>query len=171
MDRVQRGSPISGDKCYCVLPGNVRIRDVATVLGSLLPVGSREQGVQIVNVSVGYAYLTCPAYNLTAHYAFESDRFDRSGRMLVLGPRRGNPLFIAVGVALVDFFGGTMVASDADDVPIREVSRRTDDENCPENGEPLVAFEARLAAVGRITQTMIDGYSYLCGDGAGGSTS
>ncbi len=161
--RVQKGSPATGDNCYCVLPGNVHYSYLRRVLRRLMPTGSDSAGIAFHNHGMGHLLVICAEYDFTGHYHFESERFDRGGRLFVLGPRHKGQFLIAMGVGLVDFFGGVMVASDKDDVPIREVARRSDPENCPLTQNELDAFEVRLAALDRISDVEAATYSYLCG--------
>ena len=85
-------------------------------------------------------------------YHFEGEE---SGYRRCLMPR-SRAEWIALGRRLADFFGGKVDYDDSDGVGYDyEVPPRTDTENCPEDGRPWKALQARIHALAPLSKAEI----------------
>lgn len=157
-----------GVDTFVVLPGNVEVRNVASVLGKLFGNGhtwgssgdTRWVEVFTVEVSVnsttpsmamiyGDNRLSERGGRFCAYYHFETSYGDHTGRQVTLG--RAYAERIAVGKALVDFFGGVLVFNDCenhDDPANRyEVPAKTAEENSPQDGQPWYDLQRRMSDI------------------------
>jgi hypothetical protein len=146
------------------LPNNVRINDVATIIGVAvgLPTIKREFSIndgfytkvsgikfvvhptspQMVNITFGNRHLS---------YFFETEENMRS---LYCG---SSPLWTAVGFRLVDFFGGYLDINDCDDIDVDYlVPDRGNDMNAPTDGEAYFDFQRRMYDVPRISKSELN---------------
>lgn len=153
-----------GVDCQVQLPQNVRLRDVADVIGALLgcPVEKRmfESGsdggwathtvgvttkpscvdtcaeIEVKGATVG----RCPERSFLYHFEYSP-----SGHRGLLF--RSYSVNIALAKGLVDFFGGTVDYSDCDDIDVDyEVPAKSDEENhACDNGEWYAQQERKLA--------------------------
>lgn len=160
-----------GVDCKINLPDNVRVKDVADLIGiaSGLPVNwepcsndrdlkfLRVPGVEVRQTSC----VTMPEISIRSlgkllvdgkdihhvYYHLESSYGGRS-----LGPP-STAYWIAVAHRLVDFFGGTIDYQDCDEVRIDyRRAKKTRNQNSPEDGKPWHNFYKRLSEVKPITQ-------------------
>lgn len=157
-----------GVNCHITLPDNVRIDDVAKVIGILVGCKAEYEkfdsgnggstvvsGVQARTTSMpelAYITVTIPEGKPRLHpdgecrfswfYHMESDT---PGRCVSPG---SYPLSQAVGVRLVQFFGGSVDFSDCDDVDV-DYKRpwKSWEENHPSDGEAWERFQQRLLAL------------------------
>lgn len=161
-----------GVDCRLSLPGNVRVRDVASVLGILfgLPfaleplngdgVVCRVRGANVT----GHAEIPEMArIDLKAengdpvggfYYHFENP----GGRRVLSGRARAN--VIAAFVKTADFFGGSVDFTDCDDEDADHTATdRSDEENHPEDGAAWDSFQRRMADLKPLTAKEIRAYA------------
>ena len=136
------------------LPPNVRVKDVANVLGGLLGVpcmrnilrgggtATRRPGVEVLGIAdlPECAYILLPTKDRTRwlfHYESAGGR-----RSLI---RDAFAVDIAVLYALADFFGGVVDHDPFDTKYV--VADKGDEENHPDDGEPWERLQQRLASV------------------------
>lgn len=148
------------------LPHNVRIRDVASVIGRLLgceaeraPLSGGESwyadvtGVSAVVTagSAGCAWIEVLRPSASARsylYHFEAP----CGRLLM---PTACAEAIALGKGLVDFFGGSVDFNDCDSAEDDYVQpAKTDAENRPEDGAEWRSLQERIMAVRPMTVTL-----------------
>jgi len=140
------------------LPNNVRIGDVASVVGRLLgceaeraPIGEASWYADVAGVdsaasggTVTCAWIKVLRPNASARqylYHFEAP----CGRMLMPASCAEA---IALGKGLVDFFGGSVDFNDCDDIEDDyAVPAKTDAENRPEDGAEWISLQERIMAV------------------------
>lgn len=146
-----------GIDCRIYLPDNVRIKDVADVLGRAagcpLSTGyARVAGVAVLSIPdvpsaaeiqvapAGGCVDGEPVHRVTYH--FETD-----GRGRLLTPP-STPFWVAVARRLVGFFGGVVDYDDSDDCDV-DFARphRANRFNCPTDGEDWDSLQGRIAAV------------------------
>jgi hypothetical protein len=153
------------------LPGNVRVDDVADVMGVLAGlkpeqyeidrsggVFVRVPGVSVqttsiatmveidLKVSGGHTLVDGQPHH-TVPYFFENV----GGRRLLLP--RATPFWIAVCRGLADFFGGSVDYSDCDSRAVDyRVNFKRDAENHPTNGEPWDEFYRRILNLTPLTK-------------------
>lgn len=166
-----------GADCRVQLPANVRVLDVANVLGKLagLPAkrckigNSKAVFVEVPGVSVEpgdanapeYAHITvspppgvtsiCAAPLLRFLYSFEGDG---GCRELM---RRSKPIWLAFFRKLVNFFGGKLDYSDFDDIECDHyVPPKPDSENCPNTGAEWDALQLRILELPALTEADIE---------------
>lgn len=150
-----------GVDCRIMLPGNVRIRDVMTVMagaagfevkrrdfGNNPGWSAKAEGVEAKTPSGSdgsYTYITFD--NRHVYFTFEPD--NRIGRLLY---PRSTPFWAMMGYRLVDFFGGTLDINDCDAIDVDYKKRAGSNErNCPTDGDAWYAFQNRLLKVKPIT--------------------
>jgi hypothetical protein len=153
------------------LPDNVRIKDVAYLIG--IASGIKPEW-EVTSHDPDHSWLRVPGVEVkqtssvemaeisirsTGHvlvdgedihylfYHFESSRGGRS-----LGPR-STAYWIAIAHRLVDFFGGTIDYQDCDNVEVDyKRPRKASRYNCPEDGDDYWNFYKRLSEVKPITE-------------------
>lgn len=156
-----------GVDCKITLPANVRIDDVAKVIGisagcpkEKRPLGPSYPNSFSIHVkNIAYDILqTMPQAptivinqdcvdGLKHHVMFF---FEYKGKRL-LNPR-STAFWIAVAHRLVDFFGGSIDYRDCDDVEVDyERPEKSNAENCPEGGNDWDVFQERLWALEPMT--------------------
>jgi hypothetical protein len=143
-----------GTDCKIYLPGNVRISDVANVLGITLGAEARwcgSDGATWVIVPEVAVHPSMPemASIITrgrrVSYHFEVSRPNVGRRLASLG---AGPEAVAVARVLVDFFGGYADFNDCDATDRDyEQPDRSDAENCPEDGVEWDALMDRIWAL------------------------
>lgn len=140
------------------LPPNVRVNDVATVLGALLgrPVRREPMGdiwhaaVDGVRVESAPGLPQCANICLS-HNGTDYDRYlfhfeGHGGRRLII--RRSRMEHIALFCELARFFGGSVDFNDHDECDADfVVEDGADEANCPEDGEPWRRLQERIADV------------------------
>ena len=142
------------------LPGNVRVNDVAKVIGKLLGmptvwVKNKAASADVPGVSVTYHRHNMPLATITcdtaccrpfvAYYHFEH----REGKRL-LALCDYHPHAVDVGIGLIGFFGGELRGScpgSSEQAPYWSVPANQDDVNMPEDGPAWDAFQRRIDAV------------------------
>jgi hypothetical protein len=159
-----------GCSCNVHLPANVRVRDVANVVGLLAgqDISPAEKdyvfvngvellsgGVTVEMALIGLRGLKGAAaeargkngLDAQAFYHFESSD---GGRLLSFP---STPFWIAVANGVVDFVGGSADYSDTDEAgEDYQNPAKGDSENCPESGVAWKKFQARLRAVKPLTR-------------------
>lgn len=154
--------------CRILLSGDVRLQDVATVMGLLagLPAESRS----LENRGGTYSYVRVSGVGVSGTYSPEMAQILLKGPMVDgdtqhsvyyhFEPSGGvgralmpvsTAFWIAIGKGLVDFFGGTVDYADCDDVRVN-YERPPQGSNCPEDGRVWQAFEDRIKAVQPLTK-------------------
>lgn len=152
------------------LPPNVRVSDVASVIGVLrgLPVVLEPIG------SDGSSYAKVDGVRVLGHeniaqmarieLSRDGEPFDsyffhfesRGGRRLIGGRARAET--IALCRALADFFGGVVDYADCDEEGANYVvPDKSDAENHPDDGEEWASLQRRIAGLSSITKTEIRG--------------
>lgn len=160
-----------GVDCKIVLPGNVRVDDVALVLGASAGLkkewapydfkSARVLGVEInsidgiptcVNIELKGDLIDGFKHHHVMYY------FEYHGLRLLMP--RSTGFWIACGHRLVDFFGGRIDYKDCDDESkdyfVPKKSRKL---NCPDDGEAWDKFEERIMAIEPITKVELEEYS------------
>jgi hypothetical protein len=160
-----------GCSCHIYLPTNVRIRDVADVVGILSGCEkTRTKGtggsewVEVKSVKVKHADHDAVANIMVtldvASPAVKARNGDNQVMAFFSYECRGwfllsggsNPYWKAIGLALVDFFGGTVDFNDCDETDVDyEMPSRTADENAPEDGDAWFDFQTRKFALSPLT--------------------
>jgi hypothetical protein len=141
------------------LPHNVRARDVASVLGALLglkatrhDLGNNAYATHVEGATVESTSMPeCAWIRLEVTLA----QFDRAflyhfegpgGTRLISMP--ADAAHRALGRAIVDFFGGSVDDSDADEEQLDYVvPAKSDDDNCPSDGAPWHRLQDRILAI------------------------
>lgn len=158
-----------GVDCKIYLPANVRIRDVAKVIGVVTGCAIHHRNLSSYDGD-GW-YVDVPAVELDRssmvtlasvyirrktidgaddHYVLY--HFEGSGGRRLMMPR-STAFWIAVGVRLVTFFGGSIDFQDCDDVDADlHVDPKSDAMNCPEDGVEWQNLQERIAALKPITE-------------------
>lgn len=138
------------------LPPNVRVQDVASVVGALagltgsLGSGAGVRGIETVPQMCRIGLWRADRCFATFNFHFEG----YGGRRAVVG--RSTAFNIAMGRALVDFFGGWVDYSDSDDEDEDYVVQdKPDPENCPEDGAEWDDLQRRIASVKPLTSAEI----------------
>lgn len=150
-----------GANCKITIPAHVRIHDFAIVFGGLsgceITVGEFTNGERLCRSAeiTGIRYRiyddmpTCPTIKLPndrhALYHFEFDDDGNHG----ITPR-STPFAIALGLALVDFFGGSVDFNDCDDVDV-DYQRDPVPTYREQDGDSWQTFQDRMIAVKPIT--------------------
>lgn len=157
-----------GVNCQIILPNNVRIRDVAKVMAKLAGNESRLE-------QLGRDSIVCNVehFNVTARMAEMAEiRFDapirkeetqayvgyhfeheQDGRLLA---PKATAFWIAMGKALVDFFGGALVYHDMGNKrPNYKKPAKSRAINAPSDGIAWRKFQERIHAVAALTETEI----------------
>jgi hypothetical protein len=156
-----------GIDCKVHLPENVRVKDVANVIGALAgcPVKQKHYSgavfVEVENVKVESTSVPQMAQIMVeppggcvdgekchfVYYFFEVE--EGSGRLL--NPR-STAWWIAIMRRVVDFFGGSIDYSDCDDVDVDySVPAKPDSVNRPTNGAEWDDLQNRILAIKPIT--------------------
>jgi len=166
-----------GCDCLIKLPGDVRLRDVANVLGLLAGCesvtiasdhGTEYKRLPSVEVKSSHDMLPeCARIVITRNietkdgdtayvlYHFEpSDANGETYGRLLMPP--STAWWIAAGRRLVDFFGGEVVSNDCADRPTRYVRRKPRRRNNPEGGAAWRKLYAEIWAVAPVTQAEVD---------------
>ncbi len=143
-----------GTDCKIYLPGNVRVRDVANVVGIALGAEAQWQGsdgATWVIVPDAAVHPSMPEMSSIvtrgrrATYHFEVSRPNVGRREVMLGAGTDAT---RVARVLVDFFGGFADFNDCDETDRDyEQPDRPDAENCPEDGAEWDALQARIWAL------------------------
>jgi hypothetical protein len=164
-----------GVDCKIMLPDNVRVKDVAKVIGiaaGLLPKWDGSHGAKWVEVPGADVKTTSipemAVINLdgghlidgeSKHFVFYHFESSRGGRLM--GPR-STAFWLAVAHRLVDFFGGVIDYQDCDSQYCDYGSAaNTREENSPEDDEEWVRFQERLFNVKPITKDELLHYNEL----------
>lgn len=154
-----------------ILPGNVRVRDVATVMGAYaglnaVNMGNTDNPFARVSDACVAAILSQPGcaeiglqgktvdgcHGHFCTYFFEPSHCD--GRMIVT---RSTPFWIALMTKVVDFFGGSLDYQDCDgDDMDYHVPHKSRDENSPGDGEPYKDFQNRILAIVPLTKNDLE---------------
>jgi hypothetical protein len=145
-----------------MLPGRVRLQDVARVLGALagckteLKVKPTYVYCQVDDVKVDNSHTPeCANIRWTGggelkpdgYVMFHYEPCEFDGRLLM---PRSTPWWIAAGKRLVDFFGGKVDFNDCDDVDV-DYERPSPGDIAPSDGEPWREFQRRMSEVKAIT--------------------
>jgi hypothetical protein len=140
-----------GIDCRISLPANVRVRDVAKVIGRLAGLEAVRQnfgsgdgwvaqvkGVEATTTSMPeLAMIVFGDRHTTFHFECET-----AGRLLL---PRSTPFWCALACRLVDFFGGEVDYSDSDATDCDyAVPHKSDTENRPEDGEAWYVLQQRI---------------------------
>lgn len=153
-----------GVDCKILLPGNVRLRDACKVIGVLVGhkrVMTEEKFLDVNGVTAKkyeiYSLVECASINIAGISGEALKwRFDKAAEAEVMyhfEPSQGNgrllmprstAFWIAIGVGLVKFFGGSINYSDYKSELDLVVEAKSNDENCPENGEPWHDLQKRI---------------------------
>lgn len=143
-----------GTDCNIYLPSNVRLRDVAMVIGIALGCEvTRDPYLHVPNVKIvpsipemsTIEVARTGSTNRAPSFHYEPGR-KHIGRRLV--KFSADPESIDVARALVDFFGGYADFNDCDDTERDyEQPDRSDAENCPEDGVEWDALMDRIWAL------------------------
>ncbi len=144
------------------LPGDVRVDDAATVIGILagLQKTKREftggwsvhaEGMKVSSYTIDglapCAHIEFPGHDLMWH--FEVDHGKR-----LISPR-STPFWLAVGKALVDFFGGTIDYQDSDATEVDYEAHTPRLHNDPDDDGPWDAFQEAIFALQPLTRNNI----------------
>ena len=165
-----------GVNCRLLLPGNVRVDDVAMVLGKLagLPaeeyslgsgsVHCRVNGASVVQTGAvtmveiqlfsppSVRHLVDGDTSHTAYYHFESGH---GSSRLMMPP--STSFWIAACRGLCDFFGGKLDHKDCDDIELDyEVRAKSDVANQPGDGEPYNRLSRRIIDLPALTKDEIE---------------
>jgi hypothetical protein len=151
------------------LPGNVRVDDVASVLGKLfgLPstldplgpdhgVACRVSGAHVRQCADIPTMVRIELRKANGDHVFACNyHFEMpGGRRLLSASSRAETIAAFRGVA--DFFGGKVDYGDWDsEYADHSVEDKPDDENHPEDGEPWNTFQTRMHAVKPLTRAQI----------------
>ncbi len=156
-----------GVDCRIMLPGNVRIRDVMTVIGVAVgfqPIKIELQGgsysIDVPKGSVVAESTFTPDMVMIkfdgrhVNWFFEVDSFN--GRLLY---PKSTPFWCLVGHRLVDFFGGSVDYNDCD-LSEKDYKRRnkSDKLNRPTDGDEWHSLQDRMAAVRPITLAELENF-------------
>lgn len=155
------------------LPADVRVKNVALVLGALTGHkiekytynGHGQSGYwaecKDVKVEVGFSfpelvYIILPHTNdPKGENHFVSYFFEDKRGYKVLYPR-STPYWLAVSKKLVTFFGGTLDYQDCDDVAVDFKARKPRKSNSPENDKPWTDFHDAILALTPVTPDEIE---------------
>ena len=157
-----------GVNTYITLPGDVRLRDVADVIGicaglkpkwTTLSGGARAVSVDGVSTRSCDAVPECAEIDLVGRmidgermhnvmFHFEFGEGTDKGLL-----PRATPFWIAIGVRLVNFFGGEIDFADCDDDGRDHAALKPRATNRPSDGEPWQEMENAMYAVTPITET------------------
>jgi hypothetical protein len=155
------------------LPTNVRLKDVANVIGVLSGYRARKMclsgGAWATNVpsvrTKGIESIPECAHifvgdEIRVMYHFEHITDDpRIGR--VIQPA-STPFWVAVGRRLVDFFGGEVDYNDCDNSAVDySVPAKSNEENCPKDGKEWDDFQERVLNLSPITKEEVKSYVRL----------
>ncbi len=148
-----------------MLPVDVRIADVAKVIGILAglpadkePLGGGSYCCRVHGVEVkpsGMAEVATITINgdlvdgEKQHYSTWHWEPEDEGRLLY---PKANPFWIAVGLKLVDFFGGTIVYTDTDGRKPNHRAKKPRQSNNPQDGKPWQDFQDAILAVKPLTK-------------------
>lgn len=156
-----------GVNCNISLPANVRVDDVASVMGAaagcevrkMLLNGTDSWAVRVLGVDVrgsdtcpGMAVITIHNPTLDSeskHWCYY--HFEHRGGRRLLSPK-STAFWIAVGRRLVEFFGGRIDYRNCADVGFLEIPDKPDGLNHAEDGAEWDALQMRIAAVKPITK-------------------
>lgn len=160
-----------GCSTYIYLPGNVRVRDVASVMGAIM--GCPKRFENFSSGSDGYTKVDnvevestgCPelAYikikNRVAYYHFET--FEDNKRLV---STNSTSFWNVVGRRLVDFFGGYVDYNDCDETEVDYVvASKPISVNAPSDGDEWYVLQDRILNITPIHKddfTPDDGYDY-----------
>lgn len=160
-----------GVDCKIYLPGNVRVRDVANVMGiaaGLKPSWHKKGWAEVPGVALKPTSLVemC-SIELSGELVDKSDKhfcgyhFEGGrGASRLLSPR-STAFWIGVGRRLVNFFGGEMTYQDCDDGIDFFLPPKSDAENKPEDGDEWDVFQKRVVAVVPLTLEELQGLNEL----------
>lgn len=159
-----------GVNAIIMMPADTRIKDVADVIGILAGLPARKEmldstayACQVSGVKVKPSSMAEMATieihgNLidgeTNHYTTWHWEPDCGTGERLIYPR-SNPFWIAVGIRLVDFFGGSIVYNDCGDM-VPNYSKKQAMTNNPTNGEPWQKFQDAKLAVKPLTQDELE---------------
>ncbi len=158
-----------GVDCRIMLPGNVRIRDVMSVIGVAVgfqptrrSLGKTGYCTDVKGVSAEQPVGNMPDFfyikfdGRHAYWSYEPEN-NVGGRMIM---PKSTAFWCLVGQRLVDFFGGKVDYNDCDDVEFDYVKRnRGDARNAPTSDEPWMALQDRIAAVKPITREELENFT------------
>jgi hypothetical protein len=152
------------------LPNNVRVRNVAEVMGAYAgctPVKSffrgdskggwhaSVPGAKVTTTSLpemAQITIDCPMVDgQTSHFCFyHFEPESGSGRLML---PRSTAFWIALMTKVVDFFGGELDYNDSDDSECDySVPEKTVDENSPQDGEAWYNFQNRVLNIKPLTK-------------------
>ncbi len=145
----------------CVLPGNVRVDDVAKVIGIAVGLKPEYRKFNMGNSDGGATYVDGITVNAAGSVDTVQINFDGRYALyffepdIAIGKRlfypKSTPFWIAACKRLVDFFGGTIDYNDCDEKAVDyRVKAKSNSENCPSDDEPWETFQQRLLTVPRI---------------------
>jgi hypothetical protein len=156
-----------GVDCKIVLPGNVRIKDVANVIG--LAAGLKGEMYSDKTHGASWATVegveTKPLSSLEGmaeislcgdlidkwKHHFVIYHFEAYGSGRLLSPR-STAFWIACGHRLVDFFGGKMDINDCDEIRVDySVPKKPNNQNCPRSDRCWDDFQKRILSIKPIT--------------------
>lgn len=152
-----------GVGCRILLPGNVRIRDVCSVIAvavgfepSVEPLTKTGVSTRVKGVTAKASTDTMPDFltvqfdNRHCYFSYEPTDVNPGGR--TLNPK-STAFWCLVGQRLVDVFGGKVDYNDCDDIAFDYVKRnRSNAMNCPNDGDEWNALQYRIANVPPITE-------------------
>lgn len=167
-----------GADCRVQLPANVRVLDVANVLGKLagLPAeqytigNSKAVFVRVNGVTITPSGANMPYYvEITITPEHDGDNligglkscqfgysFEGPGGARHMG-ERSRPWRLAVFRKLVNFFGGKLDYSDFDDIECDHyVPPKPNSENCPNTGAEWDALQLRILNLPALTEAAIE---------------
>lgn len=164
-----------GVDCYIMLPHDARIRDVAKVMGALAGFKKEEEkfssgdGWHAKVHDVEVEGIEGPALPCSAHIYLRGKTIDGEKDHFVLFTYeafqryrgmipRSTPFWIAMGLRLIQFFGGAMVYNDCEwdhDGPPDVVCQCPRPTNFVEDNEPWCEFQQAILDVEPITKLEI----------------
>lgn len=163
--------------CCIWLPNNVRVRDVANVLGiaaGLFPSRvsiSDNKGwyINVDGVSVSPSVVPTLAEialrgimvdGENIHWVLYHFEPDRTGYRLLMP--KSTAFWITCGCKLVDFFGGEIDFQDCDEFTCNyKKAKKSNINNCPSDGKAWSGLQERIEAVTPITQKELEHTSRL----------
>lgn len=170
-----------GVDCKIALPPNVEIDTVARIIGisAGLPCEKQSLGLGIFNNAwsaevkgiditsvcpqmaqiklIGFADkpLVDGENEHFVFYHFEGSEVKGGNRLLM---PRSTGFWLAIGVKLVQFFGGAIMPQDCNGKWTYKVPAKPNHLNCPQDGEPWQNLQERILAVKPITEQIITHY-------------
>ena len=170
-----------GVDCKIILPANVRLKDVADVIGVAAgfkpeksPLGSSHPDSWAVRVpGVRVSSFNCQGLESCAkielvgetmdgvkdHYVMYHFEYDDGQRLLA---PRSTAFWLGIGHRLVDFFGGSIDYQDCDDsYKDYSVPGKSDELNQPEGGDEWDSLQERMFAVKPLTKEELKRFNKL----------